>query len=90
MRTSKAPTDPLRSALDALGVDAPLIDTPESVHRALVAYWRQHKRHPQIRELARELGMTRNQVDHALARLHATDRVLHPRIGVWVPVVDDE
>jgi hypothetical protein len=91
-KPDSVPIDPeVLKALEALGVDAGCIETREdAIHRALVAHWKKHGKPPTGTDLARATGIALGGITGYLWQLQAQGRVLHPRKGVWVPVVEGD
>jgi hypothetical protein len=81
-----------RAQLAAMGVaDNPVqpvaAEWADKVHATLVELWKETGRAPHGTTIMERSGMDQGRVYRALRDLAASGRVLHPRQGVWVPVV---
>ena len=91
MKKPSPPTDAavqvdLQEALRRLGVgdfDSRRLD--DLVYEALVAYWRKHNKPPRC--LWRDMKICEQTFSSCLRSLETRGLVLHPRHGLWVPVV---
>jgi hypothetical protein len=78
----------LADQLRALGVDTASYDMGSVVFDEFVRQWKaQPKRPPTQSHVARALHIEQWTVLHELERLERAGRMLHPRRGVWIPVV---